>query len=164
MVTSRSDVVAQLHAAGDVVLVERGQPRLLVILCPCGCGEQLPINLDRRAGPAWRLYRDERGVSLFPSVWRETGCESHFIIWDDQILLFSPSEESSDWERAESVAQLDRERVLSAIPDRGLIDFTVIADDLRAVPWDVLRVCRALVREGILREGTDTERGHFGRR
>lgn len=74
------DVGAQLHAPGDALLIERGSPRWLVLLCPCGCGEQLRINLDRRAGPAWRLFRDRRGITIHPSIWRDSGCQSHFII------------------------------------------------------------------------------------
>jgi hypothetical protein len=41
-------------------------------------------------GKAWRLYGGAKSaVTLFPSVWRDTGCESHFIIWRDQIFQTS---------------------------------------------------------------------------
>src|SRR4051812_45982925 len=86
-VASRDDARPQLQEAGDVVLVERGCLRSAVIKCPCGCGEELVINLDRRVGPAWRLYRDERGLTLYPSVWRDSGCCTHFILWHDTVFM-----------------------------------------------------------------------------
>ena len=73
-------------APGDSVAVVRGRPRSFVMACPDGCGERLTINLDQRSGLAWRLYETSRGVTLFPSVWRDSGCRSHFIVWHDTIL------------------------------------------------------------------------------
>ena len=63
---------------GEAALVHRGVDRSLVMACPDGCGEPLTINLDRRSGPAWRFYRDAAAISMYPSVWRTTGCKSHF--------------------------------------------------------------------------------------
>lgn len=78
---SRVGAANLLVAPGDAVLITRGQPRWLLLRCPCGCGEEMPVNLDARAGKAWRLYRrPHSGLTLFPSVWRDTGCESHFVI------------------------------------------------------------------------------------
>src|SRR5690349_12185968 len=74
-----------LRAPGDAVLVERGKPRLLIIRCPCGCGDDLLVNLDRRAGKAWYVYRNSKGLTLYPSYWRDDGCGSHFIVWDSHI-------------------------------------------------------------------------------
>src|SRR5437867_10955077 len=86
-VVSRDDARPFLVASGDIVLVQRGRPRSVIMKCPCGCREELVINLDDRVGPAWRLYRDKRGLTLFPSVWRDSGCRSHFIVWHDTILM-----------------------------------------------------------------------------
>jgi hypothetical protein len=85
-VDSRGAASELLRDAHDVVLVHRGQPRWLIISCPDSCGEELPINLDRRAGPAWRLYFKDSEMSLFPSLWRDSGCGSHFITWDNSII------------------------------------------------------------------------------
>ncbi|MEI9951648.1 MAG: DUF6527 family protein [Pseudomonadota bacterium] len=157
---TRSGASSLLRSPGDVALVERGSPRWIVFSCPCGCGEQLPINLDHRAGPAWRLYRGSRGVSVYPSVWRDTGCESHFIVWDDKYLVFERDrypEEPPDRE------EISHETVLASLPAHGLAAFVDLADVLDAVPWDVLAACRALVRRHLAREGTGAERGCFGR-
>jgi hypothetical protein len=163
-VGSRSDAGPLLRAAGDAVLVERGRPRLLLLMCPCGCGEILPVNLDERSGPAWRLYRGERGLSLYPSVWRESGCESHFVIWRDDIFLFGRYRgEDGDLDQETQEAQL-REAVLERLTPTDLTPYLEIADALDAVPWDVHSTCRMLVRDGLAREGTGSRRGHFGLR
>src|SRR6266702_3855520 len=96
VVESRADASGQLHSPGDAVLIKRGSPRWLLLKCPCGCGEQIPVNLDARAGKAWRLYRNKTGLTLFPSVWRDTGCEAHFIIWRDQIVTFGGGQASNN--------------------------------------------------------------------
>ena len=55
-VSNRSDSKDLITDPGDMVIVKRGVPRLLILRCPCGCGDDLIINLDKRSGPAWRLY------------------------------------------------------------------------------------------------------------
>jgi hypothetical protein len=163
-VSTRGEAAGYLKSPGDAVLIERGRPRLLLLSCPCGCGEQYPINLDDRAGKAWRLYRSRgKGLTLFPSVWRDTGCGSHFIIWRDRILLFGRHEEAWDDSSFDDGTLPSPERVLEQLPTTELITFSQIADALDAVPWDVLKVCRQLVRKGLAREGRGRQRGSFGR-
>ena len=158
-----SDASAHIELPGDTVLVERGRPRLLMISCPCGCGELFPINLDPRAGPAWRLYSDPRGgVSLYPSVWRESGCESHYVIWRNRIYLFGTYEDELDSASADELTKLV-ELVMDRLPTEGLASFYDIAESLNAIPWDVLTVCRRLVRMRVAREGKGKQRGSFGR-
>jgi hypothetical protein len=74
---------------GRLVVVERAGPRSIVFQCPCCCGETLTINVDRYLKPWWRLRQGSRGISLIPSVWRTSGCQSHFILWENQILWCS---------------------------------------------------------------------------
>jgi len=162
-VTSRGEASPHLQAAGDAVLVERGRPRLLLVACPCGCGEEFPINLDPRAGPAWRLYRTTRaGISVFPSVWRESGCRSHYIIWRDTIWLFGRNEEELDPVEEAELGALS-ESVLGRLSVSRLTPFAEVAESLGAVPWDVLTACRRLVSNGRAREGIGKERGSFAR-
>ena len=160
-VLTRGEASAHLKSPGDAVLIERGRPRLLLLSCPCGCGEEFPINLDPRTGPAWRLYGSHQtGVSLFPSVWRTSGCKSHYIIWRDRILLFGQNEEEFERPVQSDEITVLTEAVRNRLPTTGLIPF---ADGLDAVPWDVLTVCRKLVRMGAAREGKGKQRGSFGR-
>src|SRR2546423_11983638 len=66
----------RLQAPGDAVVVERGKPRLLILRCPCGCGDDLLVNLDRRAGKAWYLYGRRKGLRLYSSYLRDDRCGS----------------------------------------------------------------------------------------
>jgi hypothetical protein len=51
------------------------------LICPCGCGEVIQLNLLKQARPCWNAVDHPDGtVSLAPSVWRQEGCGSHFFI------------------------------------------------------------------------------------
>lgn len=164
IVESRAEVTDQLQRAGDAVLIQRGQPRWLLLRCPCGCGEDIPVNIDPRAGKAWRLYHDKNGLSLFPSVWRDTGCESHFIVLRSQIYLFGGDDDESADRGADLDAQRLDARVLNAWPAAEFIHFVVVADLLAEIPWDVADSCRRLVRAGFMLEGQGQQRGMFKRK
>ena len=50
-------------------------------LCPCGCGTTIELLLVPEATPRWSINVDRDGlVSLFPSVWLDSGCRSHFWV------------------------------------------------------------------------------------
>ena len=66
-VENRDAVAPLLSEGGDVAIVARGKPHLLVMRCPCGCGDDLLINLDKHTGPAWHYYLNRYGLTLFPS-------------------------------------------------------------------------------------------------
>ncbi len=60
---------------------ENGHVWFAAMICPCGCGETLYMNLQQDRRPCWRLTVDQRGaVTLHPSVWRQVGCRSHFFL------------------------------------------------------------------------------------
>lgn len=160
---TRADVGDVLRNPGDAALIERGRPRWLILKCPCGCGVEIPINLDSRAGPAWRLYKSKKGgVSVYPSVWRDEGCESHFIIWRDVIWLFGGEE--MGWTSREDEARQLATLVLKELPAIGLHPYVELAEVLGEVPWDVLSALRWLVKQGKAVEGGGKQRGHFGRK
>jgi len=71
-----------------IVIVRRGRPRWAILQCPCGCGDLVSLNLDPRTGPHWRARAGPKGVSISPSVWRTSGCCSHFIVWDSRVWMF----------------------------------------------------------------------------
>ncbi len=73
---------------GRLIVVNRGRPRWLKFHCPCGCGDVVSLNLDPRAGPRWSLTVRGSRVTVRPSIWRETGCGSHFIIWESRVEFF----------------------------------------------------------------------------
>lgn len=156
-VVQRHEADALLTAPGSAVLVRRGVLRSLVLACPDGCGEVLTINLDRRAGPAWRFYTAGGGdFSLFPSVWRETGCESHFILWRSRVYWCDYDDEL-EMPMTEVV-----EKVGEAL-NHEFQSYVDLADELALVPWAVLAACRELARKGGAVEGYESYRGCFKR-
>lgn len=153
-VEHRHEVDERIRSPGEALLVRRGVDRSLTMLCPDGCGETLTINLDRRTGPAWRLYLELDDVSLYPSVWRNTGCCSHFIVWKSRIY----------WcDRGDELQLMDEEfevKVLSRLC-ATFQPYSQIATTLDVVPWAVLSACHNLQRRGLVREGTGHLRGWF---
>jgi hypothetical protein len=117
----------------------------------------LVINLDSRAGPAWRIYRRGEAISLYPSYWRDTKCESHFILWRN-IINWCDWDDDSIWSSSSSIA----ERVLQALPEY-FISYEDIAEKLEEVPWDVLQACHALVRQRKAVANVKRRKGEFKR-
>lgn len=155
--TSQHEAAASLVQTGDAALVERGRPRLLLIKCPCGCGDTLVINLDRRAGPAWRLYSRGNALTLFPSYWRDTACESHFILWKNK-LYWCDWDDDSIWEKSSDF----EDRVFDILSNQ-FINYELLADQLQEIPWDVLQACHALVRKGRAEMNLPRRKGEFRR-
>ena len=61
-------------------------PQYAVILCPCGCGRAVELNLNQTSAPVWRLKWHLLGtVSVSPSVWRKGDCNSHFFLRKSKI-------------------------------------------------------------------------------
>lgn len=61
------------------VIEEDGYLEQAVMLCPCGCGNILHMNLITDERPCWSLKKNKNNsISLHPSVWRKKGCCSHF--------------------------------------------------------------------------------------
>lgn len=149
----REDALSMLRGPGDGALVVRGQPRWFLLKCPCGCGDDISINLDSRTGPAWRYYEGRNGFTLFPSIWRESGCKSHFIIWANRILWFDGLDEEPDESELEQI-------VLGALSSKER-HFAEIACQLNEIPWAVLAAARGLVRKGTAEETTREHGGWF---
>lgn len=57
---------------------------VLVFICPCGCEESIQLNLLEDTSPSWRYFIDEN-INIKPSIWRNTGCKSHFFINDGEV-------------------------------------------------------------------------------
>ncbi|HWH60441.1 MAG TPA: DUF6527 family protein [Terriglobales bacterium] len=145
-VETRDTAQPLLLKSGDAVIVERGKPRLLILRCPCGCGDDLIVNLDRRAGAAWHFYRSRKGLTLFPSYWREDRCGSHFILWNNQIYWCYgwESDESDRWQ----VSAATKEKVYALLTDEYFVDYAALAEQLDLIPWEALQACRQLAKEG----------------
>lgn len=65
---------------------EGGHRWCAALVCPCGCGEVIQLNLLRAVRPRWEVVEHRDGtVSLEPSVWRQKGCRSHFFLRRGQV-------------------------------------------------------------------------------
>lgn len=57
-----------------------------VLKCPCGCGDDIWLNLLEGHSQCWKVTTDRRQrLSLIPSVNRIVGCRSHFFLRHNQI-------------------------------------------------------------------------------
>lgn len=54
------------------------------LLCPCGCGKEINVNLDSDESPCWTLG-DSKCSDLSPSLWKNNGCKSHFFLKKGEI-------------------------------------------------------------------------------
>ena len=53
--------------------------------CPCGCGDSITLNFIG-GRPCWSAEVDARGfVTVHPSIWRTSGCRSHFWIRQGRV-------------------------------------------------------------------------------
>lgn len=158
-VEHRHEADALLAAPGDAVLVLRGRPRSLVLSCPDGCGAALTVNLDGRSGPAWRLYDGPRGVTLYPSVWRDGGCRSHFILWHDRILWCSRFVDASDEPPLPDGLAARVAAVLDGTPRTA----EAIAARLDAIPWEVAKAADSLAARGCAKATSGSPRLYSNR-
>ncbi len=147
IVKNRDAATPLLEQNGDVVLVERGKPRLIVMRCPCGCGDDLLINLDEDAGQAWRHYRTSKGLTLYPSYWRANKCCSHFIVWNSSIYWCygCGTERSDEWR----VSSWLEGAVYELLSDNQYISYERVAEVLKIIPWDILQACQQLQERGL---------------
>lgn len=58
-----------------------------ILLCPCGCGELIQLNLlECSSRPQWDVvFSNDGAATITPSIWKNKGCHSHFIIRDGNI-------------------------------------------------------------------------------
>lgn len=79
------------EVGNDIFVVERGGSlRWALLMCPCGCGDRLSVNLMRTASPYWRLLLKNGKASLDPSLWVSPDrCGSHFWLIDSGVFWCS---------------------------------------------------------------------------
>ena len=55
--------------------------------CPCHCGDVITLSLQPIHTPSWKLsLSEEKRPTLYPSVWRDSGCYSHFWVKDGRVF------------------------------------------------------------------------------
>lgn len=59
----------------------------IVMLCPCGCNAIIQLNLLPRIHPRWSFFHNKNAaITIRPSIWRNTGCKSHFYVYKNRII------------------------------------------------------------------------------
>ena len=83
-------------------------------------------------------------------------CESHFIIWNNNIYWCSgwEAEGSDSW----SVSAELEQTVLNNLSPDQFTKYYDLADKLELIPWEVLQACRQLARRGLVEAG---EKEHY---
>ncbi|MBC7382939.1 MAG: hypothetical protein H7296_08075 [Bacteroidia bacterium] len=82
------DDVPESISSGKIYIVgNKGYHWQGVMLCPCGCKEHLYINFIEEQHPCW-TYKigGEKKITLHPSLWRKTGCKSHFFVKKGKVV------------------------------------------------------------------------------
>ena len=81
------DFPDRLEASKVYLAGEQGHLWGAAMICPCGCGETIELNLLKQARPCWAVKEHpDGGVTLSPSVWRQKGCGSHFFVRRGRIM------------------------------------------------------------------------------
>ncbi len=82
-----SDLPQKLKKQAIYIVHENGYFEHASMICPCGCGETLHMNLIPDEHPYWKfIQHSDDTISLHPSVWRMKGCRSHFFFRHCKIL------------------------------------------------------------------------------
>lgn len=80
------DVPESLRECCVYLIGENGQLWQVAMLCPCGCSAVIQLCVLPDSRPCWAVTMHADGtVSLSPSVWRTTGCRSHFFLRGGRI-------------------------------------------------------------------------------
>jgi hypothetical protein len=95
--SNQAEAAQELKPGVLVVVMPGNLAKSIKFLCPCGCGNTVSVNLLPQSGKAWRAQSEPgRGLSLWPSVWLDVGCCSHFILRRNRArLLFGKVPEMS---------------------------------------------------------------------
>lgn len=81
------DLPEELESQIIYVVGDSNHPQYAIFLCPCGCGRSIELNLNPESSPRWKLKWHLLGtISLSPSIWRKSGCWSHFFLKHSKVL------------------------------------------------------------------------------
>lgn len=69
------------------VIIDGKQKLHAALACPCGCNSVILLNLLKDSETHWKLRKSKTGLAtLSPSIWRTSGCKSHFFIRKGNVV------------------------------------------------------------------------------
>lgn len=70
-----------------IVVIYKEKHHWALFRCPCGCGHVISLSLQKIHRPNWSAKKSKNGrPTLYPSVWQNQGCLSHFWIEDGVVF------------------------------------------------------------------------------
>lgn len=84
------EILPEKLSDDEIYIVKDGiEADSIVFKCPCGCRADIHLNLLPDASPRWRYFIKKKKINISPSVWRKTGCQSHFWVKKGRVLWCS---------------------------------------------------------------------------
>ena len=86
MVVSKAPANVAIGDDQFIAMIYENNPYWAMFKCPCGCGTVISLSLQKIHRPSWTVEKTKAGrPSLYPSVWQNKGCCSHFWIKDGRV-------------------------------------------------------------------------------
>lgn len=92
MIVSKAPGNATIDDGQFITVIYENIPYWAIFKCPCGCGTVISLSLQKIHRPSWTVEKSKTGrPSLYPSVWQNKGCCSHFWIKEGRVHWCSNS-------------------------------------------------------------------------
>ena len=86
-VTEVKELPSPLHSRTVYIVIEGKQKIHAALICPCGCRSTILLNLLKDSYPYWKISKGNiQGLTISPSIWKTSGCKSHFFIRRGKII------------------------------------------------------------------------------
>jgi hypothetical protein len=84
--SERSRAAIRAQQAGVIAVYRSaGTDKWCFFKCPCGCEQQVALNLMKSHRPVWRVERKKLAPSLYPSI-DSTNCGAHYLVRNGRIV------------------------------------------------------------------------------
>jgi len=91
MVVINDDLFPKKIPKRRLILLEDDGPYAVAMLCPCGCGDSIELMVMNGVAPRWTIHADAKNrPTLHPSIWRQSGCGSHFWLKSGRVVWCGP--------------------------------------------------------------------------
>lgn len=80
------DLPDTFEKATAYIVGENGHYWCIAMLCPCGCHQIIQLNLLPYVKPRWSFHERNSIITIHPSIWRNSGCRSHFYVHNGRVI------------------------------------------------------------------------------